>query len=79
MKQTGVELLKIGAFLFAMRYVSAALFMGPGLKNWDSNLFKASYGYVGNGLTNWAIIFGIAGVIFIIASMKGSNNKKNDA
>lgn len=59
----GSTLFAISAFLYAMRYIAAALFMGPGLTNWDFSLFEAAYGYVGNGLTNWALIALIGGFI----------------
>ncbi|MBB6049158.1 hypothetical protein [Armatimonas rosea] len=62
----GMEFLKIAAFLFAARYVAAALFMGPGLKNWDSSLFEASYRYVGNELTVLAGVCAVLGVAFLI-------------
>ena len=75
----GVELLKTAAFLYAARYVAAALFMGPGLKNWDGNLFHASYNYIGNGLTVWAIISAIVGVVMIVVSLAGKRSGKTDA
>jgi len=59
----GATLLAIAAFLYAMRYIAAALFMGPGLTNWDYSLFEAAYGYVGDGLTNWAVIALVASLI----------------
>jgi hypothetical protein len=61
----GVGLLKIAALLYAARYVAAALFMGPGLKNWDSSLFAASYKYVGSELTVVACVSAIAGIAML--------------
>lgn len=58
----GMEFVKVGAFLYAMRYIVAALFIGPGLKSWDSRSFKASYEYVGNELTIWAVVCVFLGV-----------------
>ena len=66
----GIELLKIAAFLFAARYITAALFIGPGLKNWDSGLFEASYNYVGSGLTIGAGISAAAGITMLIVAAK---------
>ena len=62
----GMEFLKIAAFLFAARHVAAALFMGPGLKNWDSELFGASYRFVGNELTVLSGVCVVLGVTFLI-------------
>ena len=61
--RVGVTLLAIAAFLYAMRYIAAALFMGPGLKNWDFSLFEAAYAYIGDGLTNWAVMALIGGLV----------------
>lgn len=77
-KQTGVELLKIGAFLYAIRYITAALYMGPGLKTWSRRLFDSAYEYVGNGLTIWAALFGVAGIILMIKPLKKKGNEKDD-
>ena len=65
----GATLLASAAFLYAMRYIAAALFMGPGLSNWDYSLFEAAYSYVGDGLTNWAVIALIGGLICLAAGM----------
>ncbi|TAK32803.1 MAG: hypothetical protein EPO21_14500 [Chloroflexota bacterium] len=59
----GAVLLGISAFLYASRYFAAALFMGPGLSNWNADLFRAAYGYVGDGLTRWAIVALFVGVV----------------
>ena len=61
----GATLFGVAAFLYAMRYIAAALFMGPGLSNWDYSLFEAAYGYVGDGLTNWAVAALVAGLVSI--------------
>jgi hypothetical protein len=61
----GLGLIAIAAFLYAARYVSAAIF-GSGVKSWDAELFRAMYGYVGSGLTTAAIIALVAGIVFIV-------------
>lgn len=58
----GGMLLCISAFLYAARYITAAIFMGGGLNNWSADLFQASYGYVGNGLTTWSTLALFAGL-----------------
>lgn len=70
----GVELLKIAAFLYAARFVAAALFMGPGLKNWDRRLFTASYEYVGTELTIAAAIAAIGGIAMVIVATAKKKN-----
>jgi hypothetical protein len=65
----GATLFAIAAFLYAMRYIAAALFMGPGLTNWDFSLFESAYAYVGNGLTNWAVIALVAGLIGMVVGI----------
>ena len=63
------------AILYAARYIAAAL-MGPGLRNWDYKLFDISYQYIGTGLTSWAIVALIAGVVaFIVGSIKAKHKK----
>ena len=75
----GTTFFAIAAFLYAVRYISAALFMGPGLTNWDYPLFEAAYGYVGNGLTNWAIIALITGLVCMaVGIVKDSRRGKSD-
>ncbi len=72
----GGMLLWISAFLYAARYMAAALFMGPGLKNWDVRLFQAAYRYVGNGLTTWAMLALIAGLGVIVAGCVVNSRKQ---
>ncbi|MDC0325528.1 hypothetical protein OAM01_02105 [bacterium] len=70
----GIELLKISAFLYAARYLAAALFMGPGLNNWNHDLFEASYGYVGSGLTVIAGLAAAAGITSLVVAAKKRNS-----
>ena len=65
----GASLFAIAAFLYAMRFITAALFMGPGLTSWDYPLFDAAYNYVGNGLTNWAVVALVAGLICMVVGI----------
>ena len=70
----GIELLKIAAFLFAARYVSAAIYMGPGAHRWGTEPFEASLAYVGPGLPTGAGMAAAAGVMMLIIAAK----KKRD-
>jgi hypothetical protein len=56
----------VAAFLFAARYVCAAIF-GSGVKSWDAGLFHAMYGYVGSGLTTAAVVSLVVGIVYLVA------------
>ena len=60
----GVTFIAIAAFLFATKYMSAAIF-GSGVLNWDETLFSAMLSYVGEPLTICSIIALIVGVAYI--------------
>jgi hypothetical protein len=62
----GIECLKIAALLQIARHICAAL-MGPGPR-WEPKLFNTAYGYVGKGLTSWAIFSAVAGVLFLVVA-----------
>ncbi len=61
----GVGFCFIGAFLFATRYLSAAIF-GSGVTSWNQNLFGSMLEYVGNTLTVLSIISLIVGIIYLV-------------
>ena len=74
----GTTFFAIAAFLYAARYIAAALFMGPGLTNWDYPLFEAAYNYVGDGLTNWAVVALVIGLIcMVVGIVKDSKDGKS--
>ena len=56
----------VAAFLFATRYVCAAIF-GSGVKSWDAGLFHSMYGYVGSGLTTAAVVSLVVGIVYLVA------------
>ncbi|MCR2805772.1 hypothetical protein [Paenibacillus soyae] len=65
-RTVGVILLCISAFLYGVRYLSAAIF-GSGVSSWDSQLFNAMLEYVGDGplIMSWiALIAGIGYLFF---------------
>jgi len=74
----GATLFAVAAFLYAARYVTAALFMGPGLTNWDFSLFEAAYEYVGNGLTKWATTALIAGIVCMAVGIVKELKERKD-
>lgn len=72
----GSMLICAAAFLYAARYIAAAIFM-TGVTNWNAELFRASYSYVGNGLTIWSTLALIAGLGAIVAGTVAHSRKQN--
>ncbi|MFD0712822.1 hypothetical protein [Paenibacillus sp. GCM10027626] len=64
-RATGVVFICIAAFLYGMRYVSAAIF-GSNVTSWSAELFDSLLSYIGNGLLIWSIISLAAGVIYLL-------------
>lgn len=62
----GSSLIFTSAFLYAMRYVTAAIFMGPGLSSWNHKLFQSSYDYVGGNLTILSSVALVAGIVMLL-------------
>ncbi|MGE7024344.1 hypothetical protein [Solibacillus cecembensis] len=60
----GVIFIAIAAFLFASKYMSAAIF-GSGVLSWDEPLFSAMLSYVGEPLSICSMIALILGVAYI--------------
>lgn len=63
----GVVFCFMAAFLFSMRYISAAIF-GSNVSSWSSELFGNMLKYTGNGLTVASVIALVVGVIYLILS-----------
>jgi hypothetical protein len=61
----GVSFCFIAAFLFSMRYISAAIF-GSSVSSWSSDLFAQMLRYTGNSLTIVSVIALIVGIIYLI-------------
>lgn len=61
----GVAFCFIAAFLFSMRYITAAIF-GSNVSSWDSELFAVMLKYTGNSLTIASVIALIVGIIYLI-------------
>jgi hypothetical protein len=56
----------VAAFLFAARFVCAAIF-GSAVTSWDAEGFQAMYRYVGSGLTTAALISLVVGIVYLVA------------
>ena len=64
-RSAGVGFCFIAAFLFATRYVAAAIF-GISVASWNSDLFREMLKYVGNSLTILSIIALIVGIVYLV-------------
>ncbi|MBZ9623786.1 hypothetical protein LGL55_16305 [Clostridium tagluense] len=73
----GVSFCFIAAFLFATRYICAAIF-GSNVSSWSSGLYSSMLGYIGNGLNTFAVISLIVGIIYLIASEFIEKDNDND-
>ena len=61
----GCTLLCISAFLYAARYIAAGLYLG-GSQYWSADKFRSAYEYVGTGLSRWALISLLLGILCFI-------------
>lgn len=64
-RTAGVGLLAIGAFLYATRYIAAAIF-GSGVASFSTELFRAMLQYVGIAPLIWSILAAIAGIAYLV-------------
>ncbi|MFE6078213.1 hypothetical protein ACFVQB_27535 [Paenibacillus sp. NPDC057886] len=64
-RTTGTLLLVIAAFLYGVRYLSAAIF-GSGIASWNSELFQEMLNYVGTAPQSWSIAALILGLFYLI-------------
>lgn len=67
---TGVAFCFIAAFLFSMKYISAAIF-GSNISSWNSDLFASMLEYVGNGLNAASVISLLIGIIYLVSAELG--------
>ncbi|MEC0126570.1 hypothetical protein [Paenibacillus pabuli] len=77
-RTTGTLLLVIAAFLYGVRYVSAAIF-GSGVTSWDSDLFQGMLNYVGTAPQSWSIAALILGLFYLVwAEYEASSSKTKE-
>jgi hypothetical protein len=62
---TGAVFFAIAAFLFAARYIAAAIFMS-GLPSHNAELFAAGLQYVGGTLTTLSTISLVVGILYLV-------------
>ncbi|WP_179283004.1 MULTISPECIES: hypothetical protein [Paenibacillus] len=78
-RTTGTLLLVIAAFLFGVRYLSAAIF-GSGIASWNSDLFQEMLNYVGTAPRNWSMVALILGVFYLIwAEYEATSSKTKES
>ena len=66
-RAAGVAFCAIAAFLFAVRYVVAAIF-GSGVTSWGRELFGSLLTYTGNALTILSVIALVIGVVYLVVA-----------
>jgi hypothetical protein len=63
-RTTGISFIIISAFLYATRFVAAAIW-GSGFSSWNTENFLALLGYVDQGLTTWSVVALVVGLIYL--------------
>jgi H+/Cl- antiporter ClcA len=74
-RTTGALLLVIAAFLYGVRYLSAAIF-GSGITSWNSDLFQEMLNYVGTAPRNWSLVALILGLFYLMWAEYGATSSK---
>lgn len=70
-KMIGLGFFFIASFLYATKYISAAL-LGIGFNNFQSETYDIMLDAIGNPLSNLSIIASIIGVIFFYLEFKNN-------
>ncbi|KIL36308.1 hypothetical protein SD71_08545 [Cohnella kolymensis] len=73
-RTVGMLFICIAAFLYGVRYITAAIF-GSNVSSWDSSLFKAMLNYIGNGPLILSVLSLIAGILYLIVAEFGESLK----
>ena len=66
----GISFCFIAAFLFSIRYISAAIF-GSSVTSWNRELFSGMLKYTGNTLVILSIISLGGGIAYLVLAEKG--------
>jgi hypothetical protein len=66
---TGTIFLAIAAFLYAARYLTAAIY-GSGVTSWNPEIFRSMLSYVGNNLLILSVVFALAGLAYLVWAEK---------
>jgi len=68
----GVSFCFIAAFLFSVRYISAAIF-GSGISSWSSELFNNMLNYIGDTPLILSVISLVTGIVYLVLAEKEKN------
>lgn len=78
-RTTGTLLLVIAAFLYSVRYLSAAIF-GSGVASWNSELFQEMLNYVGTAPQSWSIAALVLGLFYLVwAEYEATSSKTKES
>ncbi|MFB8372910.1 hypothetical protein [Paenibacillus taichungensis] len=78
-RTTGTLLLVIAAFLYGVRYLSAAIF-GSGVASWNLELFQEMLNYVGTAPQSWSIAALILGLFYLVwAEYEATSSKTKES
>lgn len=78
-RTTGTLLLVIAAFLYSVRYLSAAIF-GSGVASRNSELFQEMLNYVGTAPQSWSIAALILGLFYLVwAEYEATSSKTKES
>jgi hypothetical protein len=66
-RTAGMMFIGIAAFLYATKYISAALF-ASNVSSWDRSLFRTMLSYVGNGPILFSILSLIMGLVYLVTA-----------
>jgi hypothetical protein len=64
-RTTGVSFVAISAFLFATRFLTAAIW-GSGVQSWNADLFSSMLEYVDQGLSVWSLVALVIGLVYLV-------------
>jgi len=71
-RATGIVFICIAAFLYGVRYLSAAIF-GSNLPSWNKQMFQEMLESVGNGPLVLSVIALVIGVVYLLFAEFGTD------
>lgn len=74
-RKVGVSFLAISAFLYATRFMAAAVW-GSGFSTWNTKNFSALLRYVDQGLTTWSVVALVAGLVYLVWAEIGKESRQ---
>ncbi|UVI29369.1 hypothetical protein [Paenibacillus spongiae] len=74
-RTAGIVFIAIAAFLYGIRYLSAAIF-GSNVSSWDADLFRQMLAYVGKGPLVLSVLSLLIGILYLLFAEFGEPAKK---